>query len=153
MIRTLLVANQETITSHLNQSGVLFQLTFSLSSMIQVKLMNVIISLTSLSTIVIRLIAIQVLRGYLQAHLHLQTMYIVQRNLSRCVQVYKYGICYSIYYITVSVFYLYLYAKSVFVFLSLSLSLSVFFVSVFVFNLCLYFFLIPILTIYGTVYL
>ena len=82
-----LFANQETITSHRNQSGVLFQLTFILSSMIQVKLMNVIIRLTSLSTIVIRLIAIQVLRGYLQAHLDLQTMYIVQRNLSRCVVV------------------------------------------------------------------
>ena len=105
--------------------------------------MNVIISLTSLSTIVIRLIAIQVLRGYLQAHLHLQTMYIVQRNLSRCVQVYKYGICYSIYYITVSVFYLYLYAKSVFVFLSLSLSLCIFYlylylICVFIFFLYLY---------------
>ena len=43
--------------------------------MIQVKLMNVITSFTSLSTIVVRLITLQVLRSYFQAHLDLQTMY------------------------------------------------------------------------------
>ena len=43
--------------------------------MMQVKFMNVITSFTSLSTILIRLIAIQVLGSYLQAHLDLQTMY------------------------------------------------------------------------------
>ena len=64
--------NEEKLLSHHNQSGVLFLLTFVLSSMIQVKLMNVITSFTSLSTIVFRLIAIQVLRSYL---LDLQTMY------------------------------------------------------------------------------
>ena len=61
-----------------------------------VKLMNVITSFTSLFTIVVRLIAIQVLHSYLQAQLG----YNVERNLFRCVQVYKYGICYDIYYIS-----------------------------------------------------
>ena len=55
--------------------------------------MNVITSFTSLFTIVVRLIAIQVLHSYLQAQLG----YNVERNLFRCVQVYKYGICYDIY--------------------------------------------------------
>ena len=43
--------------------------------MIQVKLINVITSFTSLSRIVVGLTAVQVLRCYLQAHLDLQTMY------------------------------------------------------------------------------
>ena len=43
--------------------------------MIQVKLINVITSFTSLSTIIFILIAIQFYIKYLQAHLDLQTMY------------------------------------------------------------------------------
>ena len=63
---------KQQLLSHRNQSRVLFQLTFILNSMIEV---NIITSFTSLFTIVIRLIVIQVLRSYLQAHLDLQTMY------------------------------------------------------------------------------
>ena len=77
-----------------NQNGVLFQLTYILNSLIQVKLMNVITSFISLSTIVVRFITIQVLHSYLQAQLG----YKVQSNLSRCVQVYIYGIYYGMYY-------------------------------------------------------
>ena len=67
--------NEEQLLSHHNQSRVLFLLTFVLSSMMQVKLMNVNISFTSLYTIAFRLIAIQVLRSYLLGHLDSQTMY------------------------------------------------------------------------------
>ena len=63
------------LLSHRNQSEVLFQLTFILRSMIQVMLMNVNASFVTLSTIVLRLNPIKVLRSYLQAHLDLQAMY------------------------------------------------------------------------------
>ena len=63
------------LLSHRKQSGVLFQPTFILSSRLQVKLlMNVITSFASLYTSVVKLITLQVLRSYLQAHLDLQTM-------------------------------------------------------------------------------
>jgi len=79
------------LLSHRNQSGVLFQLTFILRSMIQVMLMNVIASFLSLSTIIFRLNTKQVLRSYLQAHLDVQRTFRftdnVQRNLSSYVQV------------------------------------------------------------------
>ena len=63
------------LLSHRNQSEVLFQLTFILRSMIQVMLMNVNASFVTLSTIVLRLNPIKVLRSYLKAHLDLQAMY------------------------------------------------------------------------------
>ena len=63
---------KQQLLSHRNQSRVLFQLTFILNYMIEV---NIITSFTSLFTIVNRLIVIQVLRSYLQAHLDFQTMY------------------------------------------------------------------------------
>ena len=88
--------NKKQLLSHRDKSGVLFQLTLILISMIQDQLINVIISFTSLSTIIIRIITIQFLSSYLQAHLYLQIMY--ECNLSRCGQDYKYGICYGIYY-------------------------------------------------------
>ena len=62
------------LLSHRKQSGVLFQLTFILSSMLQVKLMNVIKSFALLYTSVVKLIIVKVLRNHLQAHLDLQTM-------------------------------------------------------------------------------
>ena len=62
------------LLSHRKQSGVLFQLTFILSSKLQVKLMNVIKSFALLYTSVVKLIIVKVLRSYLQAHLDLQTM-------------------------------------------------------------------------------
>ena len=68
--------NKKQLLSHRNQSGVLFQLRFILSSLLQVNLlMNVITSLASLYTSVVKLIIVKVLRSYLQAHLDLQTMH------------------------------------------------------------------------------
>ena len=69
--------NEEQITLTPLSTGVLFQMMCILSSMIQVKLMNLITSFTSFPTIVIRLIAIQVLRNYFQ----LQLSYNVQCNI------------------------------------------------------------------------
>ena len=48
-----LFANQEALLSHCNQSRVLFQPTFILISMLQVKLMNIITSFALLFTIVV----------------------------------------------------------------------------------------------------
>ena len=48
---------------------------FILISMVQVRLMNVLTSFTSLYTTVFRLITIKVRHSYLQAHLDLHTMY------------------------------------------------------------------------------
>ena len=61
----------------------------------QVKLMNVITSYTPLSTNVVRLIAIQI---YVVFTSVVRFTDDVQCNLSRCVQVYKYGVGYDIYY-------------------------------------------------------
>ena len=71
----LLPLNEEQITLTPLSTGVLFQLMCILSSMIQVKL--IITSFTSFPTIVIRLIAIQVLRNYFQP----QLSYNVQCNI------------------------------------------------------------------------
>ena len=75
------------LLSHRKQSGVLFQLTFILSSLLQVNLlMNVITSLASLYTSVVKLIIVKVLRSYLQAHLDLQTMHnVIYLGMIKCI--------------------------------------------------------------------
>ena len=66
--------------------------------MTQVKLMNVIKSYTPLSTNVVRLIPIQIYVVIYKRIVRFTDN--VQRNLSRCVQVYKYWVGYDIYYET-----------------------------------------------------
>ena len=66
--------------------------------MIEFKLMNVITSYTPLSTNIVRLIPIQIYVVIYKRIVRFTDN--VQRNLSRCVQVYKYWVGYDIYYET-----------------------------------------------------
>ena len=66
--------------------------------MIEFKLMNVITSYTPLSTNIVRLIPIQIYVVIYKRIVRFTDN--VQRNLSRCVQVYNYWVGYDIYYET-----------------------------------------------------
>ena len=66
--------------------------------MIEFKLMHVITSYTPLSTNIVRLIPIQIYVVIYKRIVRFTDN--VQRNLSRCVQVYKYWVGYDIYYET-----------------------------------------------------